>query len=91
MNGIEIKSGDTIGIIGKEIVVDEPKRFDAALALAEKLLEGERFMLTIFCGIDAGADECAMLEEKIIEQNPGIEVYMIDAGQDVYPYIFVAK
>ena len=91
MNGIEIKNGDTIGIIGKEIVVANEDKFTAALQLAKQLLGEDRFMLTIFCGISTTAEECALMEEKLKASNPDVEIYTIDAGQDIYPYIFVAE
>lgn len=91
MNGIEIKNGDTIGIIGKEIVVANEDKFTAALELANQLLGNERFMLTIFCGANTTAEECALMEDKLRASNPDVEIYTIDAGQDIYPYIFVAE
>ncbi len=91
MNGIEIKNGDTIGIIGKEIVVAHEDKFTAALELANTLLGSERFMLTLFCGLDTTAEECALMEEKIRVANPNAEIYTIDAGQEIYPFIFVAE
>ena len=91
MNGIEIKNGDTIGIIGKEIIVANEDKFAAALELANRLLGSDRFMLTIFCGVNASAEECALLEDKIRTANPNAEIYTIDAGQEIYPYIFVAE
>ena len=91
MNGIEIKNGDTIGIIGKEIVVANEDKFTAALELANQLLGSERFMLTIFCGASTTAEECALMEDKLRASNPDVEIYTIDAGQDIYPYIFVAE
>ena len=91
MNGIEIKNGDTIGIIGKEIVVDDPDRVTAALELASVMLKDGRYMMTIFKGKDATAEECSALEAKINEAFPDVEIYTIDAGQEIYPYIFVAE
>ena len=91
MNGIEIKNGDTIGIIGKEIVVDDPDRVTAALELASVMLKDGRYMMTIFKGKDATDDECSALEAKINEAFPEVEIYTIDAGQEIYPYIFVAE
>jgi dihydroxyacetone kinase-like predicted kinase len=91
MNGIEIKNGDTIGIIGKEIVVDDPDRVTAALELASVMLKDGRYMMTVFRGKDADEQECSALEAKINEAFPEVEIYTIDAGQEIYPYIFVAE
>ena len=92
MNGLQINSGDTIGIIEKEIVVSDKDRTSAARVLASKLLEDpEKSLLTIFVGVDANEDEQKELETRISEDNPDAEVYFVDGGQEIYPYIFVAE
>ena len=91
INGVTIKNGDTIGIIGKEIVLSNPDQHTAALGLTEKILEGDKFMLTVFCGKDASAEQQAALQADIQKAYPAIEVYFIDGGQDIYPFIFVAE
>lgn len=92
MNGVHITEGDTIGIIDKEIVLSEKERKDAAHALACKLLDmPEKFMLTVFVGVDATEEERAELEDFVNEKYPDDEVYFIDGGQDIYPFIFVAE
>ena len=48
-------------------------------------------MLTVFVGTDATAEEGAMLEEYVRATYPEIEIYTIDGGQEIYPYVFVAE
>ena len=91
INGVTIKNGDTIGIIGKEIVLSDPDQHAAAMGLTAKILEGDKFMLTVFCGKDATPDEQAALQADIQKTYPAIETYFIDGGQDIYPFIFVAE
>ena len=91
INGVTIKNGDTIGIIGKEIVLSNPDQHTAALGLTDKILEGDKFMLTVFCGKDASTEQQAALQADIQKAYPAIEVYFIDGGQDIYPFIFVAE
>ena len=91
INGVTIKNGDTIGIIGKEIVLSNPEQHAAALELAGKILEGDKFMLTVFCGKDATPEQQAALQADIQKTYPAIEAYFIDGGQDIYPFIFVAE
>ena len=89
---VHINDGDTIGIINKEIVVSEPERIEAAHALIDKLLSGgDRFLLTVFVGVDATAEEAAALEQYVMQTYPGTEAYFIDGGQEIYPYLFVAE
>ncbi len=92
INGVHINKGDTIGIVDKAIVVSEANRMDATKKLASMLLEEDgKFMLTVFNGKDALAGETAELENYLKEEYPFSEVYFVDGGQDVYPYIFVAE
>ena len=92
MNGLHINNGDTIGIVGKEIVVADPGRMEAAHKLASILLdEPGKFMITVFCGKDSSEAECLELEGYLNSAYPDDEVYFIDGGQDIYPFIFVAE
>ena len=90
IGGVHIQNGDTMGIIGKEIVVSDADFTTATSKLAATLLEG-RAMLTVFCGKDASEDEQSKLEAFVAETRPDAEIYFLDGGQDVYPFIFVAE
>lgn len=92
MNGVHIEKGDTIGIIEKEIVVSEADMMTAATKLAVQLLDGpDKFMLTVFSGKDATEDDRTALSAHLSDACPSAEVYFIDGGQDIYPFIFVAE
>ena len=49
------------------------------------------FMLTVFTGNDATPEEQTELSQRISESCPSAEVYFVEGGQDIYPYIFVAE
>ena len=92
MNGVHIVKGDTIGIIEKEIVVSEADKMTSATKLAVKLMEyPDKFMLSVFCGKDATDADRAELSSNLEEACPSAEVYFIEGGQDIYPFIFVAE
>jgi len=92
INGVSIKNGDTIGVIEKTIVLSEKDRMTAAEALAKQLMDGpDKFMLTVFCGKDASAEEQEQFKSVLESACPDAEIYFIDGGQDIYPYIFVAE
>ncbi len=92
MNGITIKNGDTIGIVEKEIVVADKERMDATYALVSHLLSMEdKFMLTVFVGVDATNEEREQLQKYVEENHSDIELYFVDGGQEIYPFIFVAE
>ena len=92
MNGVHVNTGDTIGVVNKEIVVSLPERIEATKALIEKIFEGkDKYMLTVFTGVDASAEEASIIESFVAERFPEVECYFLDGGQDIYPYIFVAE
>ncbi len=90
IGGVHIANGDTMGIIDKEIVVSSADPTEAVKALAGRMLDG-RYMLTAFVGKDASDEERAALETYVAESFPDAELYLLDGGQEVYPFIFVAE
>jgi dihydroxyacetone kinase-like predicted kinase len=48
-------------------------------------------MLTVFVGKDATAEDTAALENEIHALRADVEVYLLEGGQEIYPYIFVAE
>ena len=48
-------------------------------------------MLTVIAGKDTTEEEKEILRQCIEENCPGAEIYFIDGGQEIYPYIFVAE
>ena len=92
LNGVHIEKGDTIGIIDKEIVLSEKSEKEAAHKLATKLLsDGDKFMLTVFCGQDATEEAREDLKSYLAECHPDAEVYFINGEQQIYPFIFAAE
>ena len=92
MNGVHITDGDTMGIIGKEIVISGPDKMVSTYGLIDILLtETDRFMITIFYGKDATIEERDRLAEYMLNTYPLVEAYYVDGGQDIYPFLFVAE
>lgn len=92
LNGIHIEAGNTIGIIEKTVVVCEADRMSATRALVAKLLDSsDRSLLTVFCGADVDPSEKEEISLYITERYPDIELYTIDGGQSLYPFVLVAE
>ena len=92
MDGVQIHDGDYIAIIEKQIVLSEKEQLEAACRLAHELLaDTGKYMLTVFCGIDAPEEEQNALAARITAAHPSAEVYLIPGGQEIYPYVFVAE
>lgn len=91
LNGIAIKKDDFIGFIGKEIIVSDANMENTAIALAKEMLTDEKFMLTVFFGKDATAENKALLQKDLAEKFPDKEIYYVEGEQDIYPYIYIAE
>ena len=92
MNGIKINDGDTIGFIGKEIVVCESERLCAAKRLIDRLLaDGEHFVMTVFVGKDSTEQDENELRDYIGSAYPDCETFFANGGQEIYSYIFVTE
>ena len=92
INGVAIKKGDVMGLIGKTVAVATPDIKKAISKVIEKLFsDAEKFMLTVFCGKDADSGVTEFLKKCFNEKVANGEIYLIDGGQSVYPYILVAE
>lgn len=92
MNGVHVTSGDTIGVIGKEIALSRAERVDALTGLADALLSGgDRFLLTVITGEDASDADAAALADHIKAAYPMVELYFIEGTQKIHPYILIAE
>lgn len=87
-----IRNGEYIGFVGKEVVSVSDDREEAARALAEHILAApDAFLLTVFCGKDVSPETASAMEVYCREKYPDMEIYFIDGGQDIYPYIMTVE
>ena len=91
LDGVHIEDGDFIGFVGKHMLVSEKTCAAAACALCDKMLEDDKYMLSVFVGKTAEEADKDAIEAHINETHPDVECYFIEGGQDVYPYIFIAE
>ena len=92
MNGVHITDGDTMGIIGKEIVISGPDKMVSTYGLIDIILKDQdKFMLTVFYGKNATEEEREMLSKYMVNTYPTVESYYVDGGQEIYPFLIVAE
>ena len=92
LNGVTIHAGDYIGFVGKEMIASCEKCVETAHKLLDHMLAGgSKYMLTVFCGKDAESAEAELLQGDLEKQYPNLEVYFVDGGQEIYPYIFAVE
>ena len=92
INGVNIRKGDIMGLIGKLVAISTPDIKKAIAGVIDKLFSNvKRFMLTVFCGAEADASVTEFLKNYFKEKVANGEIYLINGGQSVYPYILVAE
>lgn len=87
----EVKAGEYIGFVGKDIIADSDSRLDAARKTADKLGLGGYDVCIILRSADASAEEASELESYINSHYPNTEVYLLYGGQPIYDYIIILE
>lgn len=91
LDGRVMHKGDYIGFVGKSILGVSADRYDAVIKTVDKLGLSERDICILIRGKDADESEADRIAEYISLTYPDKELYIINGGQDVYDYIFVAE
>ena len=89
MNGIDVKKGDYIGIVGKKILTADKNSCDAVMNTLESLGFGDYVACIVVCGKSSSEDSTQEIERRIGQLYPNQEVYIVDGGQAVYDYILI--
>jgi len=87
VNGLDIKAGDTIGIINGKISLKGTSAEAVVLVLMEKIQADNYELITLFYGADINENEAMQLKGKIMGKYPDSEVEMHYGGQPHYSYL----
>lgn len=91
MDGFTLHSGDYIGISGKQIFAAADNRKDCALNTIDKMDFTDHEVCILIRGNDSMTVEFEEIIAKVKKLHPGVEIYTIDGGQDVYSYIYILE
>ena len=83
------KTGDYLGISGKDILCGSPSRLEAALQTASALDASGADVLILFRGKDAPVTEAEELRAALEKKYPLTEIILIEGDQPVYDYILL--
>lgn len=86
INGLEIKTGDKIGLVNGEIVTTADNDNDIVLKLLEEMVDEESGLITLLYGNGLNQDEASALKENLQNSYPDQEVEMHWGGQPHYSY-----
>ena len=89
MNGVSVRKGAWLGLADGKAVAGGTDFDDVAAAVAERLLEEPRSVMTLLTGADE--PELASLLERIQERHPDLELDVQAGGQPHYPLLLSAE
>jgi dihydroxyacetone kinase-like predicted kinase len=89
LDGLEIRAGAYLGLVDGTAVAVGDELHPVALAVVEKLLEGERGWLGILTGDDAPPLDGIVA--AVHDAHPDLEVEVNEGGQPHYPLLLAAE
>lgn len=91
MDGIDIRGGEYIGILDKQIVASEETVAAAARGLLARMLASGDETVMLLSGEGAEEADTAGLVSWLGEAYPDAEVERHEGGQNVYPYLIMVE
>lgn len=83
-NDFNIKTGDFLGITGKNIVNVVDNKVDALMGLVKTITDESKSFCVVIYGKNFKQDERAAVKIEMQEKYPVLEFYEIDGGQDIF-------
>lgn len=90
MDGKQLHAGDYIGFLDKKILVASSDRKKTAFQTVEGIDFTDHEVCILIRGIDSTSYE-EEVRNYLMLKHPGIEVYEVEGGQDIYSYIFIVE
>ena len=87
VDGIDVKVGDIMGLDEHSVLTTGKNVTDTTIDLVEKLLDEESSNLTLFYGEGVTEEDSTILQSRLEEKFPDIDVSVVYGGQPVYYYI----
>lgn len=87
INGLTIKEGDIIGILGDEIIAASDTPENALLTLLEAMVSQDSSLITFFYGDNTSEDEAGKAKDIIMERYSDCDVEYHYGGQPHYNYL----
>lgn len=91
IDGKQLHAGDYIGFLDKKILVASSDRKKTAFQTVEGIDFTDHEVCILIRGIDSTSYEEEEVRNYLMLKHPGIEVYEVEGGQDIYSYIFIVE
>lgn len=87
----EVHTGEYIGFIGKDILVSEQSRLDAACRTVDKIGIDNADLCLIIYGNGVSQEEADKVQEYVSSSYPGKEAFVYEGRQEIYDYIIILQ
>ncbi len=87
VDGIDVKVGDIMGLDEHSVLTTGNNVCDTTIALVEKIITHDSSNITLFYGEGITEEDSAILQSKLEERFPDMDISMVYGGQPVYYYI----
>ena len=84
---IQIKKGETIGILDGELVTSGKTTEGIVLDLLDRISPEEDNIITIYRGVEAPQEDMSRIEQAVKSAHPKVELEIQYGGQPHYDYI----
>jgi DAK2 domain fusion protein YloV len=91
VEGIEVKSGEIIGLINNRLVTTGAELDTVAWELMERMQAADRELITIYWGGDLKEQDAQAFAEQVRSRYGDAEVELVNGGQPFYDYIISAE
>lgn len=90
-DGVEVLSGDSIGIFNGKIRVSRPQAEDAVIGLVAAMAEPSDEIITLYYGESIEKQKAEKLQSILKSQHDGVEIELYYGGQPYASYIISAE
>lgn len=87
LNGVEVHSGENIGLLNGKLVVSGKTTDETTLALLKKANMDEKERVTLFTGDNVSPEEVESISAQIQKEFPDHEIEVHEGGQPHYQFL----
>lgn len=87
LNGVEVLSGENIGLLNGKLVVSGKTTSETTIALLKKANMDEKERVTLFTGDNISQDEVTAISSQIKDEFPDHEIEVHEGGQPHYQFL----
>lgn len=91
IDGLEISTGDFMGIADGKIILKDQDKVKAAKDLLSQMLDGDSEILTILKGEDASDEDVDSIVEFVESNYEDVEIEVHNGEQPLYAFIFAIE